>query len=127
MKLVPIASGFELRRGDGVVGCLGEAAAVHSHAEAGDERWAIELHRDPSRLDGTWQVSMRDASGEQLAAYFHGGIRGGRLRPSDGEPGALRRGLGLGADWRLRFEDCALVLRPSQRPDGLSLDLGFMA
>ena len=120
------AAGFELRRGDALAGRVGAADAPRAQAEAGGVRWELELHRDPERVDGTWQVVALDEQGEQAAAYYHGGIRGGRVRLADGGSPALRRAIGLGTDWRLKSPDCALTLRPTVGPDGTSLELLYV-
>ena len=126
IHFLPSRDGFELRRGDVVAGRVGPADAPHAQAEAGGARWELELHRDPERADGTWQVVALDEEGEQAAAYYHGGIRGGRLRLADGGSPALRRAIGLGTDWRLKSPDCALTLRPSAGADGTSLELIYV-
>lgn len=125
LKLVPCATGFELRRGTVVDGRVGPAGVQRAEAQAGEGHWELELHRDRAREDGTWQVTA-DAGGQQAAAYYHGGIRGGRVRLADGGQPALRRAIGLGTDWRLKSPDCALTLRPSAGPDGTSLELIYV-
>ena len=126
IHFVPTAEGFELRRGDAVAGRVGRADAPRTQAEAGEVRWELELHRDAERADGTWQVVALDEGGEQAAAYYHGGIRGGRVRLADGGSPALRRAIGLGTDWRLKSPDCALTLRPTAGPDGTFLELIYV-
>ena len=121
MELVPTGDGYELREATGVAGRVGPAGASSARAESGGAHWELRLHRDPTRVDGSWQVVALDGAGEEAASYFHGGMRGGRVRAADGAAGTLRRGLGLGADWRLRLADCALTLRPTAR-EGLALD-----
>jgi hypothetical protein len=127
LHFLPTAEGFELRRGNVVAGQVGRADAPRAQAEAAGVRWDLELHRDPRRADGTWQVVAVGADGEEAGAYYHGGIRGGRVRLADGGSPALRRAIGLGTDWRLKSPDCALTLRPSAGPDGTWLDLIYVA
>ena len=126
LHFVPTADGFELRRGDTVAGSVGPPDAPYARAQAGGERWELELQRDPERVDGTWRVVARDEDGAEAAAYYHGGIRGGRVRLADGGSPALRRALGLGTDWRLKSPDCALTLRPGSGPEGTWLDLLYV-
>jgi hypothetical protein len=126
IHFLPTADGFELRRGDVVAGRVGAADAPRAQAEAGGVRWELALDRDPERADGTWQVVALDEDGEQAAAYYHGGIRGGRVRLADGGSPALRRAIGRGTDWRLKSPDCALTLRPSAGPDGTVLELIYV-
>jgi hypothetical protein len=126
IHFLPAADGFELRRADVVAGRVGRADAPRAQAEAGGVRWELELHRDPERVDGTWQVVALDEAGEEAAAYYHGGIRGGRVRLADGGSPALRRAIGLGADWRLKSPDCALTLRPAAGPAATSLELIYV-
>jgi len=127
LHFVPSADGFELRRDDDVAGRVGVAGPPTAQAEAGGVRWSLELHRDPERDDGTWQVIALDDDGEEAAAYYHGGIRGGRVRVADGGGSpALRRAIGLGADWRLKYPDSVLTLRPSSGSDGTSLELMYV-
>jgi len=126
LHFVPSADGFELRRGDDIAGRAGAAGPPRAVAEAGGVRWSLELHRDPERADGTWQVVALDDAGDEAAAYYHGGIRGGRVRVADGSSPALRRAIGLGTDWRLKYPDCVLTLRPSAGPQGTSLELVYV-
>lgn len=121
MELVRCDDGYELRGPGGVAGRVGPAGSSSARAEAGGAHWELTLHRDPTRVDGSWQVFALDEAGDEAAAYFHGGMRGGRVRAADGAAGTLRRGLGLGADWRVRLADCALTLRPTEREEGLAL------
>ena len=86
-----------------------------------DARGLARVHADLLR-----QVVALDEDGEQAAAYYHGGIRGGRVRLADGGSPALRRAIGLGTDWRLKSPDCALTLRPSAGPDGTVLELIYV-
>ena len=122
MEFVPCETGYELRSAGAVAGRVGPAGQPCARAEAGGAHWDLQLHRDPARLDGSWQVVALDAAGAQAASYYHGGMRGGRVRAAEDAAGTLRRGLGLGADWRLRLADCALTLRPTAREDGLKLE-----
>jgi hypothetical protein len=126
LRFLRTSEGFELRRGAAVAGRVGAADAPRAQAQARGVRWELELHRDPARTDGTWQVVALDESGDEAAAYYHGGIRGGRVRLADGGAPALRRAIGLGTDWRLKSPDCALTLRPSAGPDGTWLELIYV-
>ena len=121
------AAGFELRRGEEILGrVVAEGEHGDARAEAGPRGWSFTVEGDRHALAATWQVVARDAAGEEQACYFHGSMRGGRVRFGD-RMASLRRELGLGTEWRLRVRpDAALTLRPVPRPEGIRLDLAFI-
>ena len=127
LTFTPAGDGFELRRGEEVLGRVtpaGDEGAAR--AEIGAQRWELTVEGDRNALAATWQVVARDESGEEGACYFHGSMRGGRVRFGD-RMASLRRELGLGTEWRLRVKpDAALTLRPVPRPEGMQLDLAFI-
>lgn len=127
LTFAPAGDGFELRRGEEVLArviALDDAGAAR--AQIGDERWELTVEGDRQALAATWQVVARDPAGEEGACYFHGSMRGGRVRFGD-RMASLRRELGLGTEWRLRVKpDAALTLRPVPRPAGMQLDLAFI-
>lgn len=127
MTFVPVGDGHELRRGDAVVGRLGQPNDAGTSAEVGSSRWRLVIEGDRDALAATWQAVARDDGGEQSACYYHGSVRGGRIVMGDLR-GSLRRGLGLATEWRLRVHpDAALTLRPSASPAGPVLDLEYVA
>jgi hypothetical protein len=122
----PSAGGFALRRDDDVLARIVDDAGGGTRLEIGSDRWALTIEGDRTALAATWQAVARDAAGEESATYYHGSMRGGRVRIGD-RSGSLRRELGLGTEWRLRFKpDAALTLRPTPTPDGMQLDLAFV-
>jgi len=123
----PFSGGFELRRADEVLARIvsgGDGGGTR--LEIGDATWSLTIEGDRAALAATWQAVARDAAGDEAARYYHGSMRGGRVRIGD-RSGSLRRELGLGTEWRLRFKpDAALTLRPTPRPEGMQLDLAFV-
>lgn len=127
LAFVPSPGGFELRRGDEVLARVATEGASGVRAEVGGSSWPITIEGDREALAATWQVVVRGEDGEEAGCYYHGSMRGGRVRVGE-RRGSLRRELGLGSEWRLRAPpDAALTLRPMRRPDGMQLDLEFVA
>lgn len=127
LTFVPSSDGFELRRADEVLARVVTDSDSGTRAELGGSSWPITIEGDREALAATWQVVVRDDAGEEVATYYHGSMRGGRVRAGD-RRASLRRELGLGSEWRLRAPpDAALTLRPMRRPDGMQLDLEFVA
>ena len=127
LTFVPSSSGFELLRGAEVLARIVQEGASATRAEVGQLSWTLTVEGDREALAATWQVVARDVAGEEAAAYYHGSMRGGRLKIGD-RSGSLRRELGLGTEWRLRFPpDAGLTLRPTQRPEGMQLELEYVA
>ncbi len=127
LSFVSAADGYELRRGDEVVGRTGPTDRDESSATRGDERWTLTVAGDRSAPGATWQVLAADAAGEPAARYYHGGMRGGRVRSGDDDWGTLRRQIGVGSDWRLRMPETALTVRPSADGARVRLDLEYVA
>jgi len=127
LTFAPTAAGYELRREDDVLARIVSAGVDGAaRVEIGDDTWSLTIEGDRAALAATWQAVARDAAGEESARYYHGSMRGGRVRIGD-RSGSLRRELGLAAEWRLRFKpDAALTLRPVPRPEGMQLDLAFI-
>lgn len=122
----PTPDGFELRRGADVLGRVIPGAGDDARAEIGPSSWQFTVEGDRHALAATWRLAARDDDGEQAACYYHGSMRGGRVRFGD-RTASLRRELGLATEWRLRVRpDAALTLRPGRRPDGIQLDLAFV-
>lgn len=127
LTFVPTSSGFELRREGDVLARVVTGSDAGTRAEVGESSWPITIEGDREALAATWQVVARDEAGEEAACYYHGSMRGGRVRVGE-RRASLRRELGLGTEWRLRVPpDAALTLRPMRRPDGMQLDLAFVA
>lgn len=126
LTLSPSGAGYELRRAAAVVGRLVPEGEDGARAEIGPSSWQLTVEGDRQALAATWQVVARDAAGDEAGRYFHGSMRGGRVRI--GERGAsLRRELGLGTEWRLRVKpDAALTLRPVPQPDGIGIEIAFV-
>ena len=117
---------FELRRGEEILGRVISGDDGGARAESGTASWRFTVEGDRNALAATWQLVARDEAGEEAACYFHGSMRGGRVRFGD-RMASLRRELGLGTEWRLRVRpDAALTLRPVPRPEGMQLDLAFV-
>ena len=126
LTFAPSAGAFELRRADGVVGRIVTEGDLGARAEVGESSWRLTIEGDREALAATWQVVARDAAGEEAACYYHGSMRGGRVRIGD-RTASLRRELGLATEWRLRLRpDAALTLRPTPRPEGMQLDIAFV-
>lgn len=127
LTFAPSSGGFELRRGGDVVGRISSGSGDGgARAEIGESRWQLAVEGDRDALAATWKVVARDAAGEEAVSYYHGSMRGGRVRFGD-RTASLRRELGLTTEWRLRVRpDAALILRPAHRPDGMQLDLAFV-
>ena len=126
LTFAPSSSGFELLRGAEVLARIVKEDSG-TRAEVGQLTWALTVEGDREALAATWQVVARDVAGEEAAGYYHGSMRGGRVKIGD-RTGSLRRELGLGTEWRLRFPpDAALTLRPTPRPEGMQLDLEYVA
>jgi hypothetical protein len=71
-------------------------------------------------------VAREGGEEEPVAVYFHGSMRGGRVRAPGDRWGSLRRELGVSAEWRLRFPDAALAIRPFSGPGEIGLGLEFV-
>ena len=122
----PSADGFELRCGDDVLGRVVVSGGDDARAEIGEASWELAIEGDRDALAATWQVVARDEAGAEAACYYHGSMRGGRVRIGE-RTASLRRELGLGTEWRLRLRpDAALTLRPTPQPEGIRLDLAFV-
>jgi hypothetical protein len=123
----PSAGGFALRRADEVLArIVSDGDERGTRLEIGEASWTLSIEGDRAALAATWQAVARDAAGEESAVYYHGSMRGGRVRIGD-RSGSLRRELGLGTEWRLRFKpDAGLTLRPTPRPEGMQLDLAYV-
>ena len=126
LTLSPAGAGYELRRDTEVLGRLVPAGGDAARAQIGEQSWQLSVEGDRQALAATWQVVARDAAGEQSAAYYHGSMRGGRVRFGE-RTASLRRELGLGTEWRLRVKpDAALTLRPVPQEAGIQLDIAFV-
>jgi hypothetical protein len=123
----PSSGGFALRRGDDVLArIVSERDDGGTRLEVGESTWSLRIEGDREALAATWQAVARDAAGEASAVYYHGSMRGGRVKIGD-RSGSLRRELGLGTEWKLRFKpDAGLTLRPTPRPEGMQLDLAYI-
>ena len=127
LTFVPTQSGHELRRDDELLARVarqrdGDAA----RAEIGGASYELTIEGDREALAATWQLVARDEAGEEAATYYHGSMRGGRVK-FDGRVASLRRELGLAMEWKLRVKpDAALTLRPVPRPEGVQIDLVFV-
>ena len=122
----PTASGYVLHRGDDVLARLAPEGESVARAEIGRSAYTLAIEGDREALAATWQVVARDRTGEEAARYFHGSVRGGRVKFGE-RTASLRRELGLGTEWRLRVRpDAAVKLRPVMRPDGVQLDLEYV-
>ena len=125
----PSSGGFALRRADEVLARIvsdGDGGGGGTRLEIGDATWSLSIEGDRAALAATWQAVARDAAGEESAVYYHGSMRGGRVKLGD-RSGSLRRELGLGTEWKLRFKpDAGLTLRPTPGPEGMHLDLAFV-
>jgi hypothetical protein len=120
-------AGFELRRGEQVVGVAGPATEPRARVEAGGAAWELAIEGERDALAGTWQVVAREPGvSEPVAVYFHGSMRGGRVRAPGERWGSLRRELGVSAEWRLRFPDAAMAIRPFVESRSAGLDLEFV-
>ena len=121
----PSSGGFALRRADEALARIVSDADGdgETRLEIGEASWSLSIEGDRAALAATWQAVARDAAGEESAVYYHGSMRGGRVKIGD-RSGSLRRELGLGMEWKLRFKpDAGLTLRPA---DGMQLDLAFV-
>ncbi len=119
--------GFELRRGDELLGRVGPATEPTARAEAGGSAWELAIEGERDVLAGTWQVVAREAGGDEpVAVYFHGSMRGGRVRAPGERMGSLRRDLGVSAEWRLRYPDAAVAIRPFLDPGKVGVNLEFV-
>ncbi len=127
LTFAPSSSGFELLRGAEVLArIVKDGGSGTTRAEVGQLTWALTVEGARDALAATWQVVARDVAGEEAAGYYHGSMRGGRVKIGE-RTGSLRRELGLGTEWRLRFPpDAALTLRPTPRPEGMQLDLEYV-
>ncbi|MDP1846784.1 MAG: hypothetical protein Q8K79_03245 [Solirubrobacteraceae bacterium] len=123
----PSPGGLALRRGDEVLArIVSDGDDVATRLEIGESTWSLGIEGDREALAATWQAVARDAAGEESAVYYHGSMRGGRVKIGD-RSGSLRRELGLGTEWKLRFKpDAGLTLRPTPRPEGMHLDLTYV-
>ena len=127
LTFTPSGDGYELRRDAVVLGRLVPQGDDDARVEIGQERWQLAVVGDRHALAATWQVVARDSAGEPAASYFHGSMRGGRVKFGE-RTASLRRELGLGTEWRLRVKpDAALTLRPVPRPEGVQLDIAYVA
>lgn len=118
--------GYELRRGDEVLGRVGPATEPTARAEAGGADWQLAVEGERDVPGGTWQVVARDAGGEPVARYYHGSMRGGRVRLPGGGTGSLRRDLGVSGEWRFRLPDAAVAIHPTGDAAAPALDLRFV-
>ena len=125
LTFVTAPEGYELRRDDDVLGRVGPATQPTARAEAGDVAWELAVEGERDVPGGTWQIVARDAGGEPVARYYHGSMRGGRVRPGD-RTGSLRRELGVSAEWRFRLPDAAVAIHPGGAADAPALDLRFV-
>ena len=119
--------GYELRRADELLGRAGPATQATARAEAGGAVWELAVEGDRDVPGGTWQIVAREAGeAEPVARYFHGSMRGGRLRLPGDRTGSLRRELGVSAEWRFRLPDAAIAIRPFTETGREGLDLRFV-
>ena len=127
LTFAPATAGFELRRGEDVAGRIATSGDdAGARIEIGPSSWELAVEGDREALAATWQVVARDAAGEEAACYYHGSMRGGRVKIGE-RMASLRRELGLGSEWRLRMRpDAALTLRPTPQPRGMQLDIAFV-
>ena len=127
LTFVPSQAGHELRCGEEVLARVapqGETGAAR--AEIGGARYELTVEGDRDALAATWQLTARDEAGEEAATYYHGSMRGGRVKLGD-RVASLRRELGLAMEWKLRVKpDAAVTLRPVPRADGVQIDLAFV-
>lgn len=119
-------AGYELRREGELVGRVGPATELTARAEAGDAAWELAVEGDRDVPGGTWQIVARGPDGEPVARYYHGSMRGGRIRLPGDRTASLRRELGVSAEWRFRLPDAAVAIRPGGEADAPALDLRFV-
>ena len=118
--------GYELRREEEVLGRVGPATELTARSEAGDAVWELAVEGERDVPGGTWQIVAREPGGEPVARYYHGSMRGGRVRLPGDRTGSLRRELGVSAEWRFRLPDAAIAIRPGGEADAPALDLRFV-
>ena len=127
LTFAPSAEAFELRRGEEVLARVEPHGDAGARAEVAGTRYELSVEGDRQALAATWQAVARDEAGEEAACYYHGSMRGGRVR-FGARVASLRRELGLGTEWRLRVKpDAALTLKPVPRPEGMQIDLAYVA
>ena len=127
LTFVTTPDGHELRRDDEVLGRVGPATEPTARAEAGGAAWELAVEGERDVPGGTWQIVAREpGGGAPVARYFHGSIRGGRIRLPDERTASLRRELGVSAEWRFRLPDAAVAIRPGGEADEPALDLRFV-
>ena len=125
LTFVPSQGGYELRRGDDVLARIARAGDG-ARAEVGATSYELSVEGDREALAATWQLVARDETGAEAACYYHGSMRGGRVKFGE-RVASLRRELGLATEWKLRVRpDAALTLRPVPRPEGVQIDLAFV-
>ena len=126
LTFVAAPAGYELRRDGELLGRVGPATELTARAEAGDAAWELAVEGDRDVPGGTWQIVAREPGGEPVARYYHGSMRGGRIRLPGDRTASLRRELGVSAEWRFRLPDAAVAIRPGGEADAPALDLRFV-
>ena len=127
LTFAPSQAGFELCRGDDVVARVEPQDERTAGARVGTTSYTFAVEGDREALAATWQLVARDDAGAAAATYYHGSMRGGRVRFGE-RMASLRRELGLATEWRLRVRpDAALTLRPVPQPEGVRIDLAYVA
>lgn len=127
LSFVPSQAGYELIRDDEVLARVTRHGDDGARVQLDGASYELAVEGDREALAATWQLVARDDAGEQAACYYHGSMRGGRVKFGD-RVASLRRELGLATEWKLRVKpDAALTLRPVPRPEGVQIDLAFVA
>ena len=121
-----VGDGYELRGEGAVLGRVGPSGSREARAQAAGTVWRLGVEGDRDVAGATWEIVARDDHGETAARYFHGSMRGGRIRGPGDSVGSLRRQLGVVAQWRFRLPDAAFALRPAAVAPDFVLELAFV-